>query len=94
MPESEPEFDVAIVGSGIAGALTAYRLAQARPRLRVLMIEAGGVAPDSLGRYALARNFMASPTKLPDSPFCGDDILAPQPSQAIGKPLRSRSEEE
>src|SRR6266566_309442 len=86
MPETEPEFDVVIVGSGIAGALAAYRLAQARPQLRVLMIEAGGVAPDSLGRYALARSYMASPTKLPDSPFCGDDILAPQPNQAIGKP--------
>src|SRR6266568_924754 len=86
MPEPEPEFDVVIVGSGIAGALAAYRLAQARPQLRVLMIEAGGVAPDSLGRYALARSYMASPTKLPDSPFCGDDILAPQPNQAIGKP--------
>ncbi len=86
MPETEPEFDVVIVGSGIAGALAAYRLAQARPQLRVLMIEAGGVAPDSLGRYALARSYMASPTKLPDSPFCGDDILAPQPSQAMGKP--------
>src|SRR5712691_2491161 len=86
MPETEPEFDVVIVGSGIAGALAAYRLAEARPQLRVLMIEAGGVAPDSLGRYALARSYMASPTKLPDSPFCGDDILAPQPSQAMGKP--------
>ncbi len=79
---TQPEFDVVVVGSGIAGALTAYRLAEAR--LRVLMLEAGGVAPDSLGRYALVRSYMTSPSKLPDSPYCGDNILAPQPSALDG----------
>ena len=74
----EPEFDVIIVGSGVAGALAGYRLAQAR--LRVLILEAGGVAPDSLGRYAMANSYMTSPSKSPDSPFCGSDILATQPN--------------
>jgi choline dehydrogenase-like flavoprotein len=74
----EPEFDVVFVGSGVAGALAAYRLAQAR--YRVLMLEAGGVVPDSIGRLAMVNNFMTSPSKSPDSPFCGDNILAVQPN--------------
>jgi len=74
---AEPDFDVIIVGSGIAGALAAYRLAQAK--VRVLMLEAGGVPSESLGRYALVRSFIESPPKATDSPFCGDNILATQP---------------
>src|SRR5437016_11404940 len=60
---AEPDFDVVIVGSGVAGALAAYRLAQSN--MRVLILEAGGVAPDSLGRYALVRSFIGSPTRRP-----------------------------
>ncbi len=74
---AEPDFDVVIVGSGIAGALTAYRLAQVN--YRVLMLEAGGVAPDSLGRYALVHSYISSPSKATDTPFCGDNLLATQP---------------
>jgi len=74
---AEPDFDVIIVGSGIAGALAAYRLAQAK--VRVLVLEAGGVPSESLGRYALVRSFIESPPKATDSPFCGDNILANQP---------------
>ena len=37
----DPEFDVVIIGSGVAGALAGYRLAQ--NRARVLVLEAGGV---------------------------------------------------
>src|SRR6516225_6108880 len=73
---AEPDFDVIIVGSGIAGALVAYRLARAK--VNVLILEAGGVPPDSLGRYALVRNFIASPSKATDAPFCGDNIRASQ----------------
>ncbi len=77
---AEPDFDVVIVGSGVAGALAAYRLAQSN--MRVLILEAGGVAPDSLGRYALVRSFIGSPTKATNSPFCGDNVLANQPFPA------------
>jgi choline dehydrogenase-like flavoprotein len=75
---NEPEFDVIIIGSGIAGALAAYRLALARHR--VLIIEAGGVAPDSIGRWAMAHNYWTSPSKSPDSPFCGNDVLPIDPT--------------
>src|SRR5713101_1806774 len=74
---AEPDFDVIIVGSGIAGALAAYRLARAK--VRVLILEAGGVPSESLGRYALVNSFIGSPTKTTDTPFCGDNILANQP---------------
>jgi glucose dehydrogenase len=67
------EFDVVIIGSGIAGALAGSKLAQSG--YRVLILEAGGVPPDSLGRWAMVHNFAASPSKAPDSPFCGDDVL-------------------
>jgi choline dehydrogenase-like flavoprotein len=73
----EPDFDVVIVGSGIAGALLAHRLAQAKHR--VLILEAGGVPPDSLGRWAMVHNFISSSPKAPDSPFCGDDVLPLDP---------------
>lgn len=81
---NEPEFDVIFVGSGIAAALAAHRLAQAR--YRVLILEAGGVVPDSLNRLALLRNYMASPGKTPDSPYCGDELDPEiQPDQLSGK---------
>src|SRR5216684_1171511 len=67
------EFDVVIVGSGIAGALVGHQLAQSGQR--VLILEAGGVPNDSLGRWAMVHNFTSSPSKAPDSPFCGDDVL-------------------
>src|SRR6476620_2579464 len=74
---AEPDYDVVIVGSGIAGALAAYKLAQSQ--VRVLVLEAGGVPSESLGRYALVHSFIESPSKATDAPFCGDNILATQP---------------
>ena len=43
----QAEFDVVIIGSGIAGALAAHRLAEAGRK--VLILEAGGVAPNRSG---------------------------------------------
>src|SRR6266496_4276122 len=70
---SEPEFDIVIIGSGVAGALAAYRLAMAQKK--VLILEAGGVAPESLGRWTMVENFIASSSKTTESPFCGEDVL-------------------
>jgi Choline dehydrogenase and related flavoproteins len=55
------------------GALVGHQLAQSGHR--VLILEAGGVPNDSLGRWAMVHNFTSSPSKAPDSPFCGDDVL-------------------
>jgi choline dehydrogenase-like flavoprotein len=72
-----PQYDVVIVGCGVAGAVAAAKLAE--QRVRVLLIEAGGVANESLGRRSLAANFATSSSKTPDTPFCGGEVLAPQP---------------
>jgi choline dehydrogenase-like flavoprotein len=78
----EPEFDVVVVGSGIAGALVAHRLAKAG--VKVLILEAGGVAPESLGRWNMLHNYYTSPSKSPDSPFCGEDVLPVDPNTKPG----------
>lgn len=41
MTSAEEPFDLILVGGGLADALIAYRLAQVRPALRVLVLEAG-----------------------------------------------------
>ncbi len=74
---TQPEYDVVIVGSGVAGALVADQLA--RKGIRVLILEAGGVAPESLGRYELLSSYVGSASKATDAPFCGDNLLATQP---------------
>src|SRR5262245_29370716 len=70
------DFDVVIVGSGVAGALLAYRLSGAK--LNVLLLEAGSSAPD---RTTIQENFVTSPLKTADSPFL-DSSVAPQPRAA------------
>ncbi len=59
------EFDVAIVGSGVAGAIVARELGARRKR--VLLIEAGVEIPP--GREALLERYFLSASKLPESPF-------------------------
>ena len=38
-PQSEPKFDLILVGAGLANGLIAWRLAQLRPALRILVLE-------------------------------------------------------
>jgi choline dehydrogenase-like flavoprotein len=71
------EYDLVVVGSGVAGAMVAHQVA--KEGYRVLILEAGGVPTDSLGRWAMVHNFTNSPSKAPDSPFCGDDVLPIDP---------------
>jgi len=67
---TQPEYDVIIVGSGVAGAPVANQLAH--KQVRVLILEAGGVAQESLDRYELLNNYTGSASKATDAPFCGD----------------------
>jgi glucose dehydrogenase len=70
------DFDVVVIGAGVAGAMVAYRLAQAGAR--VLILEAGIRNPSRaqmVGTYALA------PAKTPHSPYVQPeaDLKAPSP---------------
>jgi choline dehydrogenase-like flavoprotein len=70
------DFDVVVIGSGVAGALTGWRLAQAGAK--VLILEAGNTNParsEMVGAYATAQ------IKSPHSPYLDaeSDRLAPSP---------------
>lgn len=74
----DSDYDVIIVGAGVAGALTAYSLKKARPELKVLMLEAGRVEPD---RLRLVGNYANADRKSSVSPYAGGpgDREAPYP---------------
>lgn len=80
---SHKSFDVVIIGSGMAGALLAHRLAQAK--VNTLILEAGDFVPDMPGRYDLVRTFAKSAAKGQDAPYVefktadGQLLTAPQP---------------
>jgi len=70
------DFDIVVIGAGVAGAMVAYRLAQAGAR--VLMLEAGSRNPSRaqmVGAYAIAT------AKTPHSPYvrAETDTKVPSP---------------
>jgi len=69
------EFDVVIIGAGVAGSLIADKLAD---KFKVLLIDAGESGPT---RDVLVKNFMESSRKTPGSPYKGGDgdIYSPSP---------------
>jgi choline dehydrogenase-like flavoprotein len=72
----ESEYDVVIVGAGVAGALAAYKLAAAK--LKVLLLEAGEAGPE---RLELVGNYARADVKSSNSPYKGGegDVKAPYP---------------
>lgn len=71
---TDPTYDVVIVGAGIAGAIVASRLAQAKKR--VLILEAGPGIPTNRNDYL--QRFYTAPAKVVESPY-------PPPVQAPGQ---------
>ena len=70
-----PTKDVVIVGSGVSGALVAFKLAS--QKIGVLLLDAGDIVRD---RRTIAGNYMTSASKSQSSPYIG--LTAPQPNQA------------
>ncbi len=70
--------DVVIVGSGVAGAITAYTLA--RNGVSVLILEAG----PRVDRSRAVAQFRSSPTKDPNSPYPSHPKVAQPDSANIG----------
>ncbi|HLM67566.1 MAG TPA: GMC family oxidoreductase [Longimicrobium sp.] len=62
---STSTWDAVIVGAGIAGALTAYKLSQAGKR--VLVLDAGPAVPANRGDYM--QRFYLAMSKVPESPY-------------------------
>src|SRR5690606_3484150 len=67
------EADVVIVGAGVAGALTAYRLA--RRGVKVVVLESG----PWLDRATAVQTFFDNPIKTPDAPYPAQ-AHAPRPT--------------
>ena len=65
MSSKAPEFDVVIVGAGIAGSLVADKLGRAGKK--VLMLEAGPPIPDSREEYM--SKFLGTNLKTPNAPY-------------------------
>jgi choline dehydrogenase-like flavoprotein len=66
------DYDIAIVGGGLSGALLAWSLTKNQPGLKVIVLEAGPTALDANGnvnRQSHIDTFYASPTKFPEAPY-------------------------
>jgi glucose dehydrogenase len=82
------ECDVAIVGSGFAGALIANELSKKR-RFKVVVLEAGPGVPPNINDYM--RRFYKASAKVPESPyppelFGADGKLRDPAKMAAGRP--------
>jgi glucose dehydrogenase len=78
MSPTKSHFDVVIVGAGVAGAMVAYRLAQAGAS--VVMLEAGIRNPP---RVELAGAYAIAPAKTPHSAYVEKEADAKAPSPDI-----------
>src|SRR2546421_3506131 len=63
--EADKVWDVAIVGSGFAGALIAHELGKGRKN--VIILEAGAGIPPNFNAYI--RRFYSAAAKVPESPY-------------------------
>ncbi len=76
MAQDVGQFDVVVIGSGVAGALVSFRLARAG--VKVLIVEAGGRVPEEPDRVTLRWNYATSSSKSQSSPYAG--FVASQPN--------------
>lgn len=67
------DYDVVIVGAGVAGGLVANELA--KQDVKVIVLEAG---PNEVNRQKLMKKFFVAAAKTPESPYA-DEKMAPRP---------------
>lgn len=86
MSEADRVFDVVIVGAGVAGALVAWKLLDARGRdeVSVLLLDAGENVPEVMApqdRMHLVQAYVTAANKTMGAPYKGrdGDRLAPSP---------------
>jgi len=83
-----PDYDIAIVGAGLSGALLAWNLTKQKPGLKVIVLEAGPGTLDVNGnvdRQSHIDAFYASPAKFPESPYPpGEAAPSPDVADLVG----------
>src|ERR1700739_1825571 len=82
---AEPIYDVVIVGSGIAGALAAFRLAKPPHNKKGLVLEAGEPVPPNINEEM--ERFYRATAKVPESAYKPDLLENPaDPNSALRDP--------
>src|SRR5215211_8170292 len=80
MPQDD--YDLVIVGAGVAGALCAWRLSQGPNPPRILLLEEGDNGLDDAQRQAFVKTYMEAAVKGSTSPYTKLDsakvILSPE----------------
>ena len=75
----ETQYDLVIIGGGIAGAILAWKISSQRPALKIVILEAG--RDRSAERTEMALAFAASVIKSPISAYDKNpDILLKSPA--------------
>ncbi|MFF7992551.1 GMC family oxidoreductase [Kitasatospora xanthocidica] len=64
-----PQYDVVIVGGGVAGALTACRLKATKPNARILVVDAGNNGVDPPDRASFVAAYQTAAVKNVPSPY-------------------------
>ncbi|PZM84276.1 MAG: GMC family oxidoreductase [Candidatus Melainabacteria bacterium] len=81
------DFDVVIVGAGVAGLIMAKQILEDAGNFRVLVLEAGGERSKSFeGHREYLKNFFEALIKIPNSPYPAE-FYAPHPNELETKLL-------
>ena len=80
--EADKVWDVAIVGSGFAGALIANKLG--KRRISVIILEAGAGIPPNINEYMT--RFYSATAKVPESPYTPTIFDATNPNGGLSDP--------
>src|SRR5437899_10168899 len=85
--EADKVWDVAIVGSGFAGALIAHELGKGRKN--VIILEAGAGVPPNVNEYM--RRFYSASAKVPESPYTPEIFDQTDPNGGLSDPNKVKA---